>query len=370
MKARNRTKIRKNKVLETVDSVVQRFLEGVEKNSKVFMVYDDDGDGICSASIFRKILDAKGVKLSSMPADPRDHVTKKMVDEIVSVNPTHVILLDIPFVERNLLKKLSSSSKVLIVDHHMVHHYEEVAYANPRTIKEDLYMPTSCLAYFSSKRFFDKNLSWLGAVGVLSDHGFNDCRFVLEDLRSTYPELLEGARRFTHKELFEKTKLGVMAKMISASITVKGNEGAKLSFEIFSTMDWRGIIEGKGKAAELHKLVEIFERELLKFVEEFKSRAKDYGKFLYFEFSSPYRIKSSLASMLSTKHKKVIVLGQVIGNSLSISVRGRGYDLGSIMKKVCGAVGGHGGGHPQAAGGSIPLDKKEEFLEEFSKALN
>ena len=53
---------------------------------------------------------------------------------------------------------------------------------------------------------------------------------------------------------------------------------------------------------------------------------------------------------------------------MNISSRGmfeqldRGVDLAVAMGKACSAVGGQGGGHRIAAGGSVPSDKVEEFL--------
>ena len=40
----------------------------------------------------------------------------------------------------------------------------------------------------------------------------------------------------------------------------------------------------------------------------------------------------------------------------------RGLDLSSVMREACQAFGGNGGGHNIASGGSLPADKKDEFL--------
>ena len=39
-----------------------------------------------------------------------------------------------------------------------------------------------------------------------------------------------------------------------------------------------------------------------------------------------------------------------------------GVNLAVAMREACASVGGEGGGHRIAAGGSIPADRLEEFL--------
>ena len=47
----------------------------------------------------------------------------------------------------------------------------------------------------------------------------------------------------------------------------------------------------------------------------------------------------------------------------------RGIDLAVAMREACAAVGGEGGGHRIAAGGSIPADKVEAFLDKLDSIL-
>ena len=39
------------------------------------------------------------------------------------------------------------------------------------------------------------------------------------------------------------------------------------------------------------------------------------------------------------------------------------------MREACASVGGQGGGHKIAAGGSIPLDKVDEFLQNLDRII-
>ncbi len=47
----------------------------------------------------------------------------------------------------------------------------------------------------------------------------------------------------------------------------------------------------------------------------------------------------------------------------------RGVDLAKAMREACASVGGQGGGHKIAAGGSVPLDKIDEFLRNLDKIV-
>ena len=47
----------------------------------------------------------------------------------------------------------------------------------------------------------------------------------------------------------------------------------------------------------------------------------------------------------------------------------RGVDLAKAMREACASVGGQGGGHRIAAGGSVPLDKVDEFLANLDRIV-
>lgn len=62
-------------------------------------------------------------------------------------------------------------------------------------------------------------------------------------------------------------------------------------------------------------------------------------------------------------------------NKLDISARGtkklvdNGLDLGKLCREVSEKFGGSGGGHDIAAGATVPKDKRDDFLDEFDKAV-
>ena len=63
------------------------------------------------------------------------------------------------------------------------------------------------------------------------------------------------------------------------------------------------------------------------------------------------------------------------GDPVNISSRGmwgqleRGIDLAAAMREACASVGGAGGGHKIAAGGSVPAERVQEFLDNLDSIL-
>jgi len=69
----------------------------------------------------------------------------------------------------------------------------------------------------------------------------------------------------------------------------------------------------------------------------------------------------------------IVSMAYSIDNNIKISLRSvnnSNIDLGSIIKDVCECLNGAGGGHPNAAGGLIQLDKEKEFIEKIVLKLN
>ena len=71
-------------------------------------------------------------------------------------------------------------------------------------------------------------------------------------------------------------------------------------------------------------------------------------------------------------NKNVIVGLAYAEDGVKLSTRSKmpGIDLDEIVSKICGKLGGNGGGHKEAAGGKIERGKEEEFIELFKKEIN
>jgi len=74
--------------------------------------------------------------------------------------------------------------------------------------------------------------------------------------------------------------------------------------------------------------------------------------------------------------KPIIGFTQTDDKGLKVSLRCSrllsydGIHFGNIIRNIASKVGGSGGGHAMACGAYIPIEKKDEFLQEFNDALN
>lgn len=57
-----------------------------------------------------------------------------------------------------------------------------------------------------------------------------------------------------------------------------------------------------------------------------------------------------------------VTLGETKAH-LSVRTRDDRLDLNQALRKLTALLGGHGGGHPMAAGGEVPLERLQEFLD-------
>ncbi len=106
---------------------------------------------------------------------------------------------------------------------------------------------------------------------------------------------------------------------------------------------------------------------------------QDAGKFLLLDARGviPDSIIGVVAGMLfaGSRKKPILALSLEAPGKIKLSTRGTrglveaGLNLGKILSECCAQVGGVGGGHNIAAGASIPEEKLDDFLKEFSARL-
>jgi RecJ-like exonuclease len=123
---------------------------------------------------------------------------------------------------------------------------------------------------------------------------------------------------------------------------------------------------------EAREMLQTHRRMIRKGIDYASSHRQDLGKFRFIDGRG--RIDESIIGIVCgmSMHPsfKRPVIGIADGDDDTIKVSGRasrsavadGMDLGELMRKAAGEVGGIGGGHRPAAGASIPGDKLNEFL--------
>ena len=120
--------------------------------------------------------------------------------------------------------------------------------------------------------------------------------------------------------------------------------------------------------------VKIFTIESISKDQSFKDRPKVFRKNM---ISRPRM--GTLASIISKSNELpegtfILSLAQMDTNKTKVSLRisgknDRDRDLRAIIKKITDEVGGEAGGHVDAAGAIIPIEKEEAFIDVAKKIL-
>ena len=337
----------------------RKFLERLEKPT---IVYHKDTDGVCSAALLEEIISG-----SAVPNDgPGIQLSEGLMESLK--DSESIVFLDLPVDQLSIIEELQNKD-IFILDHHPPEKNltnDNILHQNPRFEDSDTYHPAAYLVY----KIVEENvegISWKAGVGVVGDHGVEDCPDIFEKVKEETPEAI-GDREHTYDEMKE-SKLGVIADMIEASKMVKGTEGIKQSQKIIKKADNPNEVF----ETELKDFYEIYKKELGKEMDNFETEA-DYfpetNSYLY-AVTSDYSIGSDLSTGISNeKPDAVVIIYQKESYGMKISGRcqsGR-VDVSKIIKEAVGEH-GSGGGHPQAAGGFVEKGKEDLVLQRFREKL-
>jgi single-stranded-DNA-specific exonuclease len=135
----------------------------------------------------------------------------------------------------------------------------------------------------------------------------------------------------------------------------------------------------KGAYESARALLLLHRKNLREGISFAQKNTDDFGKFLLLDGRGVIAdgIIGVVAGMLYSGERKKPILAIAIDDAglIKISMRGtkelvqNGLNLGAILHEACAAVGGIGGGHKIAAGGSVGADRLDEFLLEVGKRI-
>jgi single-stranded DNA-specific DHH superfamily exonuclease len=286
------------------------------KKERVLIITHYDVDGIASAAIVLK----KHPNADLMIARPHD-ISKKLI-VVLKNPPDRIYILDIALNDpkaRERIEKLAKKARVSIIDHHP--HYPHFL---PHLFTHSTSKSTSQLTSMKVKR--DRYLAALAA---------QDARLFREVRGDS--ELLNYALRCG--EIDDDFRIRVareLAKGLKVSQIPKVVEAAE---------------RGKKKLAEILEMAK--EREV-----------SITPIFSVAPIEVPRGFGGMIAGELTEDKKIVIVMSDEKGKTMFAARKPKNIpiDVGRMINKVCAQLGGEGGGHPFAAGGSIPSKRKKEFI--------
>jgi single-stranded DNA-specific DHH superfamily exonuclease len=368
--------LKKEEIIERTTKPIIDFIRKIKFDKKVIILHDDDCDGICSGAIAALIIKRfVGYTPKLISTEVGVSLTEKVVEKILKEKAEHVIITDVPGIAQNLLDMLRKSTEILIVDHHIPDKYSRVIYCNPRLYDKKALPATYIFYKVYEKLTKKKDVCWIASIGILGDRAIIECSDVIDDIKTFYPKLI-GKVGLNYEDLFEKTLLGFLTRIVDSGRVIKANHGAEFVSKTLTRVGYEEMVNGSTKETRtLLKWYKTVRKEFQKLKKDFEKRKKLIGKkILFYEFKSKLRLKSSLASYEGSYHKSHIVLiGQDTGKYFDVSMR-RGDkikdDLYKLIKKAMKNIpNSSGGGHPEAVGGRIPIKYKELFLENLVKNI-
>ncbi len=343
----------------------KKFIENLDKDSKVLIVSHSDGDGVISAAIISRLLDEKEIKKQSTQfilargKEAKEKIMKKVREK----NSNTVIFLD--YTPNQETYKELRDKKVLTIDHHPgIEEPENSTYINPQ---EETPPAASVLCHLLYKKMNgEKNTKPWALIGAHSDTRIKQSIPTL-DLSGEEKELYFPSGRLnwglaevagvTVVAYFDKTKAKEVFKHVKKSIE---QENPILIQE-----------EKYGETQHLYDILEKAEKQKInKTKNNPKLQVDEEAKLVILPINTELRIKNIIASHLRLKYPGyTIAVRMENGESYMISFRGGKPDLSKAIPAACKGINASGGGHPQAAGATISKKDYEEFVENLKKEL-
>jgi single-stranded DNA-specific DHH superfamily exonuclease len=345
MKKCSKKLVKRVRNLEEIFEKGRNFIRTIKSKEKILIIFHQDVDGLCSATIALSALKELGLKANVVSSDIEN--IKKILKK--KENYDKIFLLDLPIsrIEREIE---NLGKKIFVIDHHQLPKLktEKFFYINPRVFDEKIYQPASYIVYkFFSGLVNLKNKEWVAVLGTIGDYGFEDCK-----------DLLSKWIRVKRKENIWKTTFGKAAMLLY-------NSAIEIGFEtvlriLAKTKNVEELIKNKkinSAGKKLEKYLEQRLKEALKNSERF-----DEANLIFCVVRKiKKRVGSIIVSELAKKYPdKLVFLLTKKGKFYKIHARGGKINLGGLLEKL-----NVGGGHERAAGGMI----KEKELLNFKKRI-
>jgi len=345
------------------------FIKNLSKKDGVVIIFNNDGDGICSCALLMKYMKSSGLGDPYIINQPMP-VDKNIIKRIQTSLPNKIIFLDIAIDQQwDIIKKLGGISDILVVDHHQIHkdlnthgsQSNTVVHHNPRLKSPKIYQSTTYLMYklVSEIGNFSDSV-WIAAVGMISDYNLEDSKDVVDEIRKKYS--------LTEKKLYD-TFLGRMADMIASANTTKAMSCEQIVHSLVKSETPEDF-----KTPALTEAYKEVQNEMSLLENDFAANSEKHGNLIFYEIKSKYKLASSLSTKVSEKQpKKAVIIYEFRGAKVKVSSRNQSMeiDVGRLLGEACKNIkNASGGGHEAAAGATVPLANWEEFKEKAIALAN
>ena len=326
----------------------KRFLESIEPDDSIVLVFHGDADGISSGAIMYRTLQLMGDQMvfPAFMEKGESVYSESLAKRVLARDPSHLIVMDTGSRALPILPGITT----MVIDHHRPEGVPPVdLFVTSYGVEPPA--PASLLTYeICSEMGHVNGRDWIAAVGVAGDMGADAGVEVLRDARKQYgasaiketTALINAARRAPAYDII--TAFDVMRSAASPLDIVEG---------------------GIPQVALLRQYREQVNAE---FKRVLKTAPEISSQWALLRFGSPALVHGMVASAWTRRLADKIVIAANYGyteGNVHFSVRSAlDVDLIEQLRQVRtirpDVEFGHG--HPRATGGIIPFDDFRDFL--------
>jgi archaea-specific RecJ-like exonuclease len=349
----------------------------------LILSHEEDADGICSAAIAKHWTGGE-IRLTDYPhAVPNLREISKLGIKVLVI--TDLSVNDATFKEFiSLLKAIKEKgTSILYIDHHKVtaDQVQEIrsvvdVYKNSSFEGSEECASIQTYEYFKSVDYINKTsndsplVRRLACYGAVMDY--------LDNSAIAQPIIFSTDRPFI---LMEATTLGYVIQGCEYDEKMQGLVHNSLKLNVI-----QNLLEGNfpHEIPNASRYVESGLSDFVKLEKVLESAAVVKGNLAYFDCSqegikenlpanfltpvaaSALRFIFGVPVSMAFKKERVEVDGTVGEDIYKVSIRAvpnSKYDVATIIKNATSVVGGAGGGHSKAAGGSVPVANIDKFVE-------
>jgi single-stranded DNA-specific DHH superfamily exonuclease len=340
--------------------------------------FHDDPDGVCSYLIFHHYLkEGKGICVKSKAI-----VDSRFLPSIRKYEPDTIFVLDLANISQDVLNYCSTHKITIVwIDHHDLHHKQDVIYYNPKMDATEINYPAALVSYEIIKRIIEKQGShfnehprasaflWLSVAGSIGDW---HVPYTITSFRKTYPSLIPTDSEHPPEILFD-TPLSDVIRFLSFALKGSTTKVNRNIDNLKKIIDPHEIIETSTEPAQkVHKNIQPFLESFWSLYNEVEEKMNTSdSRVFYYEYKSDILSVSSLVSnqLLYRFPDKIIIIVREKDDEIRGSVRSATVPIRNTLVKTLAHFNGNGGGHDFACGFSLKADEKDAFLKAFEENL-
>lgn len=314
------------------------FLENINQNDKVGLIFHDDTDGFISGLLLWNYLLDGGCKIKPLVFSFGKQNIKELKEYFSGINK--FVFADIAPNGILGLNEILEGKQVLSIDHHKE---EQSLPKNIINYRSQGYVPASWMAHdlIGGDEF-------LAMIGMISDAGdkYEENKQIVEDFMENHNTTIDDFRQHY----------------------VDRVERFLIYFE--ETLEAFDILKKIKSKEEINK-VDVYAKrvdaEFDRCYREFKTNNKKINNINFYYFHPKFGIGAILANKISREHPDdifIFVKPSSTEGTLSISARNQNRKTSMIdlvKAGIAGLTNATGGGHPAAAGGAIMAKDLQKF---------